>query len=127
MKKIIEEFQKVELKSYKDKKEELDDFFNSMIMQPADYQHLDLIKSKKVDFLNWLKSKWLDRLLTNFNLVEPITEFEWECRQQILTYIAKFDLYMIQCMRNNIDSEHRERMDICLRKDMSEFDKYYYE
>ena len=121
MKKVIKEFPKVVLKSYKDKKEELDDFFNSMIMKPADNEHFNLVKSKKVEFLDWLNSKGLYRLLINFDLIEPMTQFEWECRQQILSYVAKFDSYMLQCM----NTEQFEYNDIYLRRKMSEFDINY--
>ena len=122
MKKVIKEFPKVELKSYEDKKEELNDFFASIEHELADYEHLDLIKSKKVDFLNWLQLKRLNRLLINFNLVEPITEFEWQCRQDILAYVRKFDLYMLQCIKNKEELEYSE---IHLRRKMSEFDRDY--
>ena len=121
MKKVIKEFPKVVLKSYKDKKEELDDFFDSVTMEVADYEHFNLIKSKKVEFLDWLNSEGLYRLLINFDLIEPMTQFEWECRQQILSYIAKFDLYMLQCMK----TEQFEYGDIYLRRKMSEFDINY--
>ena len=125
MRKVIKEFPKVILKSYKDKKEELDDFFNSMIMRPADNEHFNLVKSKKVEFLNWLNSKGLYTLLINFDLVEPMTRFEWECRQEILTYLAKFDFYLLQCIRNQQELENIQRMDIYLRKKMTEFNKSY--
>lgn len=125
MRKVIKEFPKVVLKSYRDKKEELDEFFTSLILEPADEEHYYIIKSKKQDFLDWLKINYLNTLLTNFDITEPRSEFEWQCRQEILTYLAKFDFYLLQCIRNQQELENIQRMDIYLRKKMTKFNKNY--
>lgn len=125
MRKVIKEFPKVVLKSYRDKKEELDEFFTSLTLKPADEEHYYSIKSKKQNFLDWLKINYLNTLLTNFDILEPMSEFEWQCRQEILTYLAKFDFYLLQCIRNQQELENIQRMDIYLRKKMTEFDKSY--
>ena len=81
---------------YKDKKAELDAFFDSIISEPATYSMYELICSKKKDFLDWLRDRNLIFLISNYNITSPVTEFEWFCRQEILSYIAKFDLYILQ-------------------------------
>ena len=118
--KVIKEIPTFELKSFVDKKSELDDFFNSITYELADNYMFEVIRNRKADFLSWLNKNYLIQLLKIFDSMEVITEFEWKCRQEILTYLTKFDMYLLQCIPNKEDLEFS---DLRLKKRMIEFNK----
>lgn len=119
---VVGDIPKVMLKSFDDMKSELDSFFDEIVHELADTEMYDRIACKKVEFINWLKQNNLYTQITNLTLIEPATELEWECTELILTYLKKFDLFMLQCIHN---TESLMYSDMYLRKRMSKFSKEY--
>lgn len=105
-----------------DYKTKIESFLDGCVYELADTQTYDKIATKKFEFLQWLKSVNLLVELQNFELVEPMTEFQWKCRQDLLSILYRFDSLMIQCVRNN---DGLNKFDEYLRKRMVEFSKDY--
>lgn len=124
MKKVVKDIPKVELKSYVDMKSELDDFFASIIHELADNYMYDKVATKKAEFLSWLKANFLFTLVEPNTSYEITTEFEWECRKELLEYLCKFDMFLLQCLCEGA-KEELHNYDFVLRKNMSKFNKEY--
>ena len=107
---------------FKDKKTELEAFLNHCTHEPADMRMYDLLAARKSEFIRWLKAANLLVELQNFELVEPMTEFQWKCRQDILSMLCNFDMLMLQCIGDN---DGLNRFDSYLRERMVHYSKEY--
>lgn len=105
----------------KKQKLEIENFFEAITGTPASQAKYDIIRSRKQQFLDWLKTYDLLYLTQDFDTNIPISAFEWQCRQDILTILVKFDLFMLQCIYN----ESIEFQDRRLKERMTEFSEEY--
>ena len=100
--------------------ESMTDFIRSMLFELADNYNRATIIQKKQEFLNWIKDKWLHKLLED--VTETHTDLEWIAIKDIINVLSSFDNLI-----NEIDSHDSEiefqtrRSNEILCRNMSEF------
>lgn len=112
--------------SFVDIKTEIDNFFFSLEHTPINDCTLQRLQYKKSEFLQFLEKEFLMQLIQNIYLLEPISQFEWQCRQDILSILCRFDMYMLQCLEQYpMEKDRLEMRDRNLRNKMARFSKEY--
>ena len=100
--------------------ESVTDFIRSMLFELADNYNRATIIQKKQEFLNWIKEKWLHKILED--VTEQHTDLEWIAIKDIINVLSSFDNLI-----NEIDSHDSEiefqtrRSNEILCRNMSEF------
>lgn len=95
-------------------------FIRSMLFELADNYNRERIVQKKQEFLNWIKDKWLHKLLED--VTEQHTDLQWIAIKDIINILSSFDNLI-----NEIDSHDSEmefqiqRSNEVLCRNMSEF------
>lgn len=95
-------------------------FIRSMLFELADNYNRERIVQKKQEFLNWIKDKWLHKLLED--VTEQHTDLQWIAIKDIINILSSLDNLI-----NEIDSHDSEmefqtqRSNEVLCRNMSEF------
>lgn len=115
--KVFSEIQEVENKYIA---ESTTNFIRSMLFELADNYNRERIIQKKQEFLDWIKDKWLHKLLED--VTEQHTDLQWIAIKDIINILSSFDNLI-----NEIDSHDNEmefqtkRSNEILCRNMSEF------
>lgn len=96
---VFSEIQEVENKYIA---ESTTNFIRSMLFELADNYNRGRIIQKKQEFLDWIKDKWLHKLLED--VTEQHTDLQWIAIKDIINILSSFDNLI-----NEIDSHDSER------------------
>ena len=95
-------------------------FIRSMLFELADNYNRERIVQKKQEFLNWIKDKWLHKLLED--VTEQHTDLQWIAIKDIINILSSFDNLINEIDSHDSEMEFRtQRSNEVLCRNMSEF------
>lgn len=115
--KVFSEIQEVDNKYIA---ESTTNFIRSMLFELADNYNRERIVQKKQEFLNWIKDKWLHKLLED--VTEQHTDLQWIAIKDIINILSSLDNLINEIDSHDIEMEFQiQRSNEVLCRNMSEF------